>query len=249
MGTAVLFDLRDAVLTDPVVDDAVAHLRWVESVFTTYREDSEISRLRAGHLSIDEADPTVREVLATCDRLRHDTEGAFDHRSGRELDPAGYVKGWAIEGAARILDDGGLKAFLVSAGGDIVARGAPAGHNTWRVGLRDPLDQASVIGTVDLDNAAVATSGRYERGDHIWGSDDQRALLSGASVIGPNLGVADALATAVFASGPDNLGWLHRFPDYGLVAITPDRRILRTSEVPFTSGPREEDSDEGARRI
>lgn len=249
MGTAVRFDLRGTEPDNPVLDDAVAHLRWVESVFSTYRDESEISLLRAGRRAIDATQPVVRHVLATCDRLRRDTEGAFDHRSGSELDPAGYVKGWAIEGAAGILSDGGVQTFLVSAGGDIVARGAPAGRDAWRVGLQDPQDRAAVIGTVDLTDSAVATSGRYERGDHIWGGDNSSNALAGVSVVGPDLGVADALATAVFASGPSSLEWLLRFPDYGFVAITSDRRILRTPGVPFASGSFEEESDAGARRV
>jgi thiamine biosynthesis lipoprotein len=249
MGTAVLFDVRDAEPTEPLVDEAVAHLRWVEGVFSTFLPASEISRIRTGRLSIEEANPTVAEVLAACDRLRRGTDGAFDHRSGAELDPAGYVKGWAIEGAARVLTDGGAEAFLVSAGGDIVARGEPEGRDAWRVGLRDPLDGAAVIGTVDLVNAAVATSGRYERGDHIWGSHEQTKQLTGVSVVGPNLGIADALATAILAAGPKDLAWLRRFPDYGFVAVTSDRRILRTPGVPFASPPREEGSGESVGRL
>jgi thiamine biosynthesis lipoprotein len=235
MGTAVLFDVRDMEPTDPIVDAAVTHLQWVESVFSTYLPESEISQIRTGHLPIDEANPAVREVLAACDRLRRDTEGAFDHRSGTELDPAGYVKGWAIEGAAQILTDGGVETLLVSAGGDIVGRGSPEGRAAWKVGIREPHDPEAVVGTVALSDSAVATSGRYERGDHVWGNDDQTERLAGVSFVGPDLGVADALATAVLATGAAELGWLERFPGYGLIAVTSDRQILRTPGVPFES--------------
>lgn len=235
MGTAVLFDVRDAEPTGPIVDQAVAHLQWVEAVFSTYRSDSEISQIRLGRRSIAGANSVVREVLAACDRLRRDTKGAFDHRSGTDLDPAGYVKGWAIEGAAGILLDAGVKSFLISAGGDIVGRGSPDGREAWKVGIRDPLDPEAVVGTVTLSESAVATSGRYERGDHVWGSDGQEKQLSGVSVVGPNLGIADALATAVLATGADELGWLQRFPGYGVLAVTSERQILRTPDVPFDS--------------
>jgi len=234
MGTAVLFDIRDLGFDDRVVDEAVAYLNRIESVFSTYRGDSEISRIRDGRLSISDADPLVREVLDTCDRLTTETAGAFDHRSGGELDPAGYVKGWAIEGAARILVDGGVESFLISAGGDVVARGVPPGRDEWTAGIRDPLNPDAVLGTVGLRDSAVATSGRYERGDHIWGSAGVSEMLSSVSVLGPDLGIADALATAVFAAGLSDAGWLNRFRDYDLIAVTADRRILRSPTAPFT---------------
>jgi thiamine biosynthesis lipoprotein len=234
MGTAVLFDLRDPGFDDGVIDEAVAHLNRIESIFSTYRSDSEISRIRDGRLSISETDPLVREVLGTCDRLTMETAGAFDHRSGEDLDPAGYVKGWAIEEAARILVDGGVESFLISAGGDVVARGAPLGRDEWTAGIRDPLSPDAVLGTVGLRDSAIATSGRYERGDHIWGIPGRSEELSSVSVLGPDLGIADALATAVFAAGLSNAGWLNRFPNYDLVAVTTDRRVLRSPTAPFT---------------
>lgn len=235
MGTAVLFDVRDLGFDDRVVDDAVAYLNRIESIFSTYRGDSEISRIRDGRLSISDADPLVREVLDTCDRLTTETAGAFDHRSGGELDPAGYVKGWAIERAARILVDGGVESFLISAGGDVVARGTPPGRGVWTAGIRDPLNPDAVLGTVDLRDSAIATSGRYERGDHIWGTAGESEMLSGVSVLGPNLGIADALATAVFSAGLSDAVWLNRFPDYDLIAVTTDRRVLRSPTAPFTA--------------
>jgi FAD:protein FMN transferase len=249
MGTAVLFDVRDAEPTGYAVDDAVAYLRWVESIFSVFQEESEVSRIRTGSLPIDDADPAVREVLTECERLRRDTDGAFDHRSGAELDPSGYVKGWAIEGAARILEDARVESFLISAGGDIVGRGGPEGRDAWKVGIRDPLDASAVVGTVRLHDSAVATSGRYERGDHIWGNDDRMTHLASVSVTGPDLGIADALATAVFSAGADNSGWLRRFPGYGFIAVTSDRRILRTPEVPFESVSQQENAGEGAGRL
>lgn len=57
-------------------------------------------------------------------------------------------------------------------------------------------------------------------------------MLSGVSVIGPDLGIADALATAVFAAGLSDAGWLNRFPDYDLIAVTTDRRVLRSPPHP-----------------
>lgn len=232
MGTVVTFDVREPVVEARALEPVVAYLRWVEATFSVFRPGSEISRIGRGELSVAGADPAVRGVLATCERLRSDTRAAFDHHPDARLDPSGYVKGWAIETAAGLLERMGLRSFLVSGGGDIVARGSPSGTGGWRIGVRDPLCDDSIVGKVDLRDTAMATSGAYERGDHIWNAEPD---LASASVIGPDLGVADALATAVFASGLNDIAWLDNFPGYDLVVVTSDRRVLRSPTVSWSS--------------
>ncbi len=234
MGTAVLFDIRDPFFPPSALDEAVALLHRVEDTFSVFRHDSEISRIARGDLSIDDADATVRDVLATCEMLRRDTGEAFDHRPDGGLDPSAYVKGWAVAAGAGILTEAGIDSFLVSAGGDIIARGSPSGADAWHIGIRDPLDADATLGTVELRDSAIATSGRYERGAHIWGVRNREEDLASVSIVGPDLGIADALATAVFAAGLRDIAWLGGFPDYELVAVTSDRRILRSPMAPFT---------------
>jgi thiamine biosynthesis lipoprotein len=235
LGTAVSFDIRDRQFPQDALDDAVAMLHWIDATFSVFRYDSEIARIARGDLSVADASVKVQVVLATCDALKSDTRGAFDHRPDTGLDPSGYVKGWAVEQAARILSGSGIDAYLVSAGGDIVARGTPSDGGPWKVGLQDPIDTTATLGVVGLEDSAIATSGLYERGGHIWGSEAREGDLASVSVIGPDLGIADALATAVFASGLDDIGWLTNFSRYELIAVTSDRRIIRSSREPIVA--------------
>ncbi len=98
--------------------------------------------------------------------------------------------------------------------------GRPDGENPWRVGIRKPGSAAEIATVVGVVDAAVATSGTSERGEHIWSSQPHCAgqPLS-VTVMGPELGVADALATAVFAAGGGTPDWLHRFPEYRLLVL------------------------------
>ena len=235
MGTAVLFDIRDREFPQDALEEAVAMLHWVDATFSVFRHDSEISRIARGELALTDTDLKVKVVLATCEVLQRDTAGAFDHHPEGELDPSGYVKGWAVEQAARILTGSGIESFLVSAGGDIVSRGVPSEGKMWSVGIRDPLDSDAILGTVNLHDNAIATSGLYERGDHIRGAEGNGEMPASVSIVGPDLGIADALATAVFASGIEDIGWLSNFPEYDLIAVTSDHRILRSRSAPFTS--------------
>ena len=168
-----------------------AWLRWVDATFSTYRSDSEISRLDRGELV--EPHPLVRSVLARCEALRVETGGLFDVRAGGRLDPSGYVKGWAVQRAAAF----GRGRFLIDAGGDMVLRGR------WRVGVRHPYETDRLAAAITVADCAVATSARYERGDHIIDPRTGRAArgLSSVTIVGDDLGTVDAYATAAFVAG------------------------------------------------
>ncbi len=211
MGTAVRF-ITETRSVPNEIDRAIAWLHWVDRTFSVYRPDSEIMRIRRGELDTPHED--VSFVLDRCLGLRILTEGAFDHRLEDALDPSGYVKGWAIQRAADILATSGMRRFYIDAGGDIAMRGA------WRVGIRNPADPECPLLVLDLEDTAIATSGTYERGEHIWGPDP--GGLASVSVVGPDLGTADAVATALFASGGRNVGWLDRFTDYRTYTISHD---------------------------
>ena len=226
MGT--VFAVRvDDVVAPEVLEEVGAWWRDVEARFSTFRDDSQVSRIGRGELEVDDADPDVRHVLATCAELEELSGGRFTITppGGSGLDPAGYVKGWSVDEAGLLLRRAGADRFIVYAGGDVLCGGAPEDDSAWRVGLRLPWDRQAVGAVVSLTGGAVATSGAYERGDHIWGLPHGEPLLLGATVVGPSLGVADALATAVYADQSRSLGWLGRFPGYGVVLFTADRKV------------------------
>lgn len=242
MGTVVSVDLRDAVsaaAATPALDRFFESLRDVDRRFSPWRADSEISRIADGRLAEAESCPDVRWVLAACDHLAAATGGAFDarrHDPDRLLDPSGFVKGWSVEEAAWHLTDAGLRNFAINAGGDVTVRGTPSPSDRsepgWRVGIRNP-DRADAIAAVlEVRDLAVATSGLYERGDHIR---DPRTSIApdtyrSFTVVGPSLAWADAYATAGLVMGHAALGWVAAHPGYGALAITPEGE-LRWTEV------------------
>jgi thiamine biosynthesis lipoprotein len=222
MGTVFAVE---ADIGHDVVDELFDWWRTVESRFSTFRDDSEITRIARDTLDLDDAHPDVRHVLSTCAELESATGGRFTIRSprpgGPSLDPAGYVKGWSVDEAALVLRARGVDDFMIYAGGDVLCGGSPPDADRWQVGVRDPIDHDRVIATLALERGAVATSGAYERGDHIWG---EPAGLRSVTVVGPSLGIADALATAVFAAGvDDDRSWLDSFEGYEVLLVRDDR--------------------------
>jgi len=82
-----------------------------------------------------------------------------------QIDFGGYAKGYALDRAARILQDAGITNALVNVGGNILALGR-RGDTPWRVGVENPrgTDEAGLLGTIELaDGEAIGTSGDYRR--------------------------------------------------------------------------------------
>jgi FAD:protein FMN transferase len=238
MGMPVVVDLRDDGLGERAVDEVFDWLRFVNAVFSTYREESEISRIERGELALEDAHAEGREVLDRCAELREETHGYFDARYGGALDPSGLVKGWSVDRAAQILEDAGARNYAISAGGDMRLHGGALPADRWRVGIQHPHERMAVAAVVETSGLAVATSGAYARGKHVR-DPHTTATPSGVlsvTITGPELATADAYATAAFAMGaPLGPHWTASLPrGYEAMTILADDRVLTTPN--FGSG-------------
>ncbi|MEV0230547.1 FAD:protein FMN transferase [Nonomuraea sp. NPDC050786] len=200
MGMPVSVDIRTALPARelvPLMDDAFSWLRWVDDTFSPVKEDSQIGRLNRGQ-TISQV-PEIVEVLHRCDELSQATEGYFEARINGVIDPSGYIKGWALERLSRALVNAGAGDHRISAGEDIRVRGSAAPGKRWRVGIRDPRKDV-VRKVVFAHDLGIATSGGAPVVNPRTGQVAEG--LGSVTVIGPDLGVADAYATAIYAMGP-----------------------------------------------
>jgi thiamine biosynthesis lipoprotein len=233
MGMPIVVDARDAHVDDAVLEEMFDWLRWVDATFSTYKHDSEVSRLNRGELSVEHVHPDVREVLDRCEQLRVETGGYFDVRAASPdlVDPSGLVKGWAVDRAAASLDAAGLRNYAVNAAGDMRVRGRAVPELHWRVGIQHPLEPDQVARVIDTTGLAVATSGEYARGAHVFDPHTHRppvGILS-VTITGPVLATADAYATAAFAMGAVRaVQWTARLRGYEAMTILADGRVLST---------------------
>jgi len=202
MGTVLSLDVRDAV-PDSAVREAVALLHRLDRLCSTYRADSEVSRLRRGELDLAGCDPDVRMAAGLCEQARQLTGGWFDAWAGGAFDPSGVVKGWAVERVAEVLSAAGSRRYSVNGGGDVAVGLGPEPGRPWRVGIADPLQPGRLLATLRLESGGVATSGTAARGRHVLdpltGAPAQG--LASVTVTGPSLLRADVLATAALAAG------------------------------------------------
>jgi thiamine biosynthesis lipoprotein len=236
MGMPIVVDCRDDWADDAVLDELFDWFQSVDATFSTYKADSEVSRIARGALSTDAASEDVREVLAWCEQLREQTDGYFDAHAGGSLDPSGLVKGWSVDRGARILDEAGLRNYAINAGGDIRLSGGARPDPVWRVGIQHPRIRDRVAAVVEGSDLAVATSGAYARGEHVLDPHTRRApagILS-VTITGPDLATADAYATAAFAMGGERAPqWTALLPrGYEALTILADDTVLVTRSFP-----------------
>jgi len=83
-------------------------------------------------------------------------------RRGMRVDPGGIAKLYILAAGIDALKQHGLDTALINGGGDVVAVSHPAAA-PWRVGIRDPREPARLLGSLDLRQGFVASSGDYER--------------------------------------------------------------------------------------
>ncbi|WP_346346682.1 FAD:protein FMN transferase [Streptomyces sp. SID161] len=242
MGTVFSFDVRggDPAAVRAALAEAVAGLHRADAVFSTYRADSEVSRLARGELSVAGCAPEVAEVLELAAEAERLSEGWFSTRYQGSPDPTGIVKGWAAERAARTVRAvEGVHGVSVNGGGDVQLLGAPEPHRAWRVGVADPLRPgglAAVVSAAGAAELAVATSGTAERGAHIVDPRTGRPAVTdlvAVTVVGPELTWADCWATAAFAMGSRAaLAWLESLPGVEALLITAGDEVRCTAGLP-----------------
>jgi thiamine biosynthesis lipoprotein len=168
---------------------------------------------------------------------------------GMRLDLGGIAKGYAIDRAVEAMQKEGVLGGMVDIGGDIQCFGAPPeGKERWRIGLQDSravggeLGQGQILMVLELTDAAIATSGDYqrfvliegERYSHIidaesgYGSGE----LTSVTVIGKNAIEVDVLATAVSVMGVENgLALIEQREEAEAILVTsaPEYELVKSS--------------------
>lgn len=203
MGMPITIEITNYVANEPF-DQLFNYFRQVDERYSTYKADSEISRINKGLINPDQYSTEMIEVLRLCEETKQLSGGYFDIKHDDQLDPSGLVKGWAIDNAAKMLKTMGFSDFYVEAGGDIQVEGNNADGLPWQVGIRNPFNIKQIVKVVSLRGQGIATSGTYLRGDHIYNpkdSSDKLSSIKSLTVIGPNIFEADRLATAAYAMG------------------------------------------------
>ena len=218
MSMTVQVEIVDENASDEVFKKVFSFLEGVDEQFSTFKNDSEISKINRGEIKDAEYSNGMKEIFELAEITKKDTNGYFDIIApGGKYDPLGIVKGWAIHEAALILKKEGYKNFFVDISGDIEVSGTNKGEK-WKVGIRNPFNFDEIIKVVGLENGkGLATSGNYMNGNHIYNPVNKNQGINdivSLTVIGPNALEADRFATPAFAMGRDGINFIENLPGF-----------------------------------
>ncbi len=159
----------------------------------------------------------------------------FEHK-GMRIDLGGIGKGYAVDRGIGILQKRGIQHAVVTAGGDTRIIGDHMGR-AWLVAIRHPDDPTKVVTRIPLSDAAMSTSGDYERYfdengvryHHIIDpkTGHSASKVRSATIIGPTATQTDGMSKTAFVLGPEKaLEIINRMPEYDAVFVAPDGKVF-----------------------
>jgi thiamine biosynthesis lipoprotein len=239
-GTIVDVDIASSVVSEDGLNQGMQQVidfcKQVDADFSTYIDTSWVTRLRTHQVEITSCPPSVQEVWEMCLQAKYLTDGAFDPWAVEGgFDPSGLVKGWAADKCADMLVSLGIEHVQVNAAGDLSLRGGLFDDviKPWRIGVVNPDHRGKVVETFEISDGAIATSGTYERGEHI--NDPYTGLIAigakSATVVGPLGWLCDALATALMVVGEDGAKYFSQPELEGYEVFVVDRHENTTWSI------------------
>ena len=135
-----------------------------------------------------------------------------------EIDFGGVVKEYAVDRAASLCFDAGIRHGLVNLGGDIKIIGPHPDGSPWRIAIRHPRQSGGILQALLLRSGALASSGDYERCIVLDGVRYGHVLnpktgwpvnyMAAVSVIGEFCVVAGSASTIGMLKGEAGPDWL-----------------------------------------
>ncbi|MBI5358664.1 FAD:protein FMN transferase [Candidatus Amesbacteria bacterium] len=191
------------LVSQNIFDRVFEYFESIDEKYSPFKENSEVSQINNGLTSVSH---DMNIIMKLCKEANEITNGYFDVWRGGIFNPSGLVKGWAIKNAGNLVRNMGFENYFLDVGGDIEAFG-----KTWKIGIRNPFNLSETIKVLNIQDGAVATSGNYERGNHIYNplGKMQNDIVS-LTVIGSDILWADVMATAAFAMGREGISFIEK---------------------------------------
>ncbi|MCX8028180.1 MAG: FAD:protein FMN transferase [Thermodesulfovibrionales bacterium] len=159
----------------------------------------------------------------------------FISKKGMEINPGGIIKGYASEKVSQLLISKGIKSGVVAIGGDIKTFGLKPDGKGWIVGIQHPRPQKSkdeLLGSLELSNQCISTSGDYEKFFEVDGIRYHHILnlktgypaqgMMSVTVVTDNAAMCDALATGLFTMGVEKA--MQTMKKYGIEGLIVDEK-------------------------
>ena len=160
-----------------------------------------------------------------------------------QIDLGGIGKGYAVDVATKMLRENGIRSALINFAGNVYAYGSPAGRKSWAIGLQNPRSSKNILGSFEIVDKAVSTSGDYEKffimnGERYSHIIDPRTGtpvkgVVSVTIVADDATMADAFSTGVFVMGvEEGLKFIESKPGVEGIIVYEDSNanlIIKTS--------------------
>ncbi|WP_333663568.1 FAD:protein FMN transferase [Chishuiella changwenlii] len=165
----------------------------------------------------------------------------FLKKPGMKIGFGSIGKGYAAEKAREYLQNLGIAAGIIDASGDMTTWGNQPNGDLWKIGITNPFNRNKMADILTLKNAAVTTSGDYEkfiliddiRYSHIINPKTGMPStgLTGVTVIGPNAETCNGFSTAIMVLGKEKgLALINQQKDYAALIITDNGSVIKSKK-------------------
>ncbi len=231
MTMPVFIVLVDERAIQENVDEILSYFDLINNIFNSFDEFSYISKINRGEIKEKDWHPLVKEIITLAEKTKKETDGYFEYLRDGKYELLGIVKGFAIHQACNLLKEKGLKNFLVEIAGDIEVAGLNEKGEKWKIGIRNPFNKDEIIKVLSVTNAGIATSGNYERGEHIYNPHTGKMAtdISSLTVIAKNALEADRFSTPFFAEGKSSIYKLEQMEDFEGYMVYNNKEAVSTT--------------------
>jgi len=192
----------------------------------------------------EEIDEVIKNIDYTKVVLNKDTKEVFLSQKGMLLDLGSIAKGYAADEIVKILKEENINSAIIDLGGNIYALGLKEGNKNWKIGIQNPFDnRGKIVGSLEVSNKTVVTSGVYERYIEQDGQTYHHILnpetgypyetdIAGVSIIADKSIDGDALSTLVFTKGLEKgLELVENIDGVDAIFITNNKEVYVTKDL------------------
>ncbi|NKF06435.1 FAD:protein FMN transferase [Clostridium gasigenes] len=192
--------------------------------------------------SKEELDVALSYINHNAVELNEEDKSIFLKNPHMIIDLGGIAKGYAADKVSEVLTENNVHSAIIDLGGNIFAHGKKTSGENWKIGIQNPASSRNdILGTIEVNNKSVVTSGTYERFVEYDGVKYHHILnpktgfpyennISGISIISDKSIDGDALSTSVFAMGvEDGLAFIESQSDIEAIFVTTDNKIYLSS--------------------
>lgn len=167
-------------------------------------------------------------------------------KKGMKIGFGAIGKGYAADATKKLMKSLGVSSGIINASGDLTSWGKKPDGTDWQVGISNPENPAKVFSWFPVRNAAVATSGNYEKYVTLEGKQYSHIMdprtgmpvsgIKSVTVFAPNAELADAFATAVFIMGIDTgIDTISQLPGMSCIIVDAENNIHHSPNIQWAN--------------